>query len=253
VPPLPNARTELFSQGIAAGKSATQAYSDAGYKPSRSNAAMLLRKQNISDRVAEIIREKAEIHRQGVAQAIQATQVTVETILASLTRALEGAESEKDWRTAVAAAMAQARVTGNIAPERHLVKNVGPSPSELSDEELAERVGMLQARIRAEQEEFCERLGVSPNEITLAILWELEDSERGVARADEALDVTPEDEPRGTRHMPPGVIPKGIRAPEYVRPKPQMTRGEADRLARKPGPKVISGVAVPASGVNGRR
>ena len=44
---LQNHRHELFAQGIVEGKSADQAYADAGFKPGRNNAARLRANENI--------------------------------------------------------------------------------------------------------------------------------------------------------------------------------------------------------------
>jgi phage terminase small subunit len=234
VPPLSLARQELFAQNVAAGLSATRAYQDAGYRPSRKNASALLQKHDVSGRVSEILEERSEIHRVGVAQAIQAHQVTVETILAALSRSLEGAETDKDWRAAVAAAMAQARVTGNIAPERHLVKTLGPG--DLNDEELEARIEALQGTVRAAQEDLIARIGASADELTVRQLWEAEDAENGIVRSDAAIDITPADEQPGTRHMPP-LGSRGVRVPDYRRlpaPAKVLTKGEAERLARRP-------------------
>lgn len=60
MPVLSNARHERFAQGIAAGKTADQAYQDAGYKPSRQNASTLRTNQTVSDRVAEL-QERAAV------------------------------------------------------------------------------------------------------------------------------------------------------------------------------------------------
>ena len=57
MPVLSNAKHELFCQHLALGKTASEAYELAGYKPSRSNASVLRAKQNISDRLAEILQE----------------------------------------------------------------------------------------------------------------------------------------------------------------------------------------------------
>lgn len=58
--PLTNQRHELFAQGLAAGKTADEAYAAAGYKPNRGNASVLKSNQSISDRVAEILGASAK-------------------------------------------------------------------------------------------------------------------------------------------------------------------------------------------------
>ena len=59
MPTLSNAKHEYFAQELAKGKTADEAYQLAGYKANRGNAATLKAKQNISDRVAEIMERKA--------------------------------------------------------------------------------------------------------------------------------------------------------------------------------------------------
>lgn len=63
MPALKNAKHEAFAQALAAGKSASEAYTSVGYKDSRSAASRLSAKVNIGQRVAEIVArvsEKAE-------------------------------------------------------------------------------------------------------------------------------------------------------------------------------------------------
>ncbi len=49
-----NARQELFCQSLLVGKSADQAYADAGYKPSRPHASRLATNGNVLARLAEL-------------------------------------------------------------------------------------------------------------------------------------------------------------------------------------------------------
>ena len=57
---LKNQRHELFAQAIASGKTADEAYQDAGYKENRGNAARLNANESISDRVREILDRSAK-------------------------------------------------------------------------------------------------------------------------------------------------------------------------------------------------
>lgn len=59
--PLPNARQERFAQSLAAGMTATDAYIDAGYKPSRAHASRLATNGSIVARVAELQAQVAAI------------------------------------------------------------------------------------------------------------------------------------------------------------------------------------------------
>lgn len=60
MPTLPNARHERFAQALAQGKTADEAYTAAGFKPNRGNAATLKAKQNIRSRVEELTSRAAE-------------------------------------------------------------------------------------------------------------------------------------------------------------------------------------------------
>jgi hypothetical protein len=73
MPVLKNQRQELFAQGLAAGKSASLAYEEAGYVPNRGNASILKAKQNIIDRVLELQRQQQErivLSRQSIVDAL---------------------------------------------------------------------------------------------------------------------------------------------------------------------------------------
>ncbi len=54
MPALANARHERFAQELAKGKSASEAYIDAGYEESRSAASRLSTNVNVQSRVAEL-------------------------------------------------------------------------------------------------------------------------------------------------------------------------------------------------------
>ena len=71
MPILKNPRHERFCQALAKGETADQAYVTAGYKENRGNAARLKAKQNVLNRVAEIL-EKAAVR----------TEITVQSQMA---------------------------------------------------------------------------------------------------------------------------------------------------------------------------
>lgn len=56
---LQNAKHERFAQGLAKGMTADEAYVSAGFKANRGNAATLKAKQNVADRVAELLERAA--------------------------------------------------------------------------------------------------------------------------------------------------------------------------------------------------
>lgn len=60
MPMLSNARHERFAQALAAGKTADEAYQEAGYKPSRPHASRLATKGNVKERLAELLGRATE-------------------------------------------------------------------------------------------------------------------------------------------------------------------------------------------------
>lgn len=60
MPALKNARHERFVQALAKGKSQEEAYTLAGYKPSRSAASRLAADVNICERLAELTERAAD-------------------------------------------------------------------------------------------------------------------------------------------------------------------------------------------------
>ena len=76
MPALKNQRHELFAQTLASGKTAKDAYALAGYKPSESNSAWLARKEEISNRVAEINSGRLEKQQKIEAAATERAVIT---------------------------------------------------------------------------------------------------------------------------------------------------------------------------------
>lgn len=73
MPILENPRHERFAQGLAAGKSADEAYKDAGFKPDRGHASRLAANGNVQERVQELLGRAAEgvvIDRQWVLERL---------------------------------------------------------------------------------------------------------------------------------------------------------------------------------------
>lgn len=129
---LPNARHESFAQALAKGKSAAEAYVEAGYKPSRSAASRLSTNVNIERRVAEL---------QG--RAAKKVEVTLESLLNELEEARTLAMGEKQTSAAVSATMGKAKLTGLLIEKReHTGRNGGPIQTvdltKLSGDELAQ-------------------------------------------------------------------------------------------------------------------
>jgi len=75
MPILKNPKHERFAQELAKGKSASDAYVAAGYKPKRQNASRLMTKDDIQIRVAEIQKRGAD-----------RAEITVENVLRELAK-----------------------------------------------------------------------------------------------------------------------------------------------------------------------
>lgn len=71
MPVLSNAKHELFAQGLAQGKSASEAYEAAGYKANRHNAARLNTNEHVRRRVEELITAAAEKAEVSVARVLE--------------------------------------------------------------------------------------------------------------------------------------------------------------------------------------
>jgi phage terminase small subunit len=102
MPVLKKARHERFAQAIAKGKSATEAYAEAGYRGDRTAASRLSTYVNVVARVKELQSEGAE-------RAL----VSIESLTTELEAARQLAMAdEKGASAAVAAVMGKAKLHG---------------------------------------------------------------------------------------------------------------------------------------------
>lgn len=116
MPVLKNSRHEKFAQLLAEGKSADEAYVEAGYKKNRHNAAALAREEHISTRLQELQDKAAE-----------RTLVTIESLTDELEEARAIAIAEKQSSAAVAASMGKAKLHGLLIEKKQLSgANGGP-------------------------------------------------------------------------------------------------------------------------------
>jgi len=133
MPVLKNARHEQFAQALAKGMTAEQAYTEAGFKANRHNAAALARKQHISTRVEDIrirVSDKAEW--------------TAADRLAALKRIHSAAEGT-DPRTAISAIAEANKMQGAYPPAKHqLSGTVGTFDlTKVTDADLAKLEAIL--------------------------------------------------------------------------------------------------------------
>lgn len=92
MPVLTNPRHERFCQYLAQGKTASEAYELAGYKPNRSNAAQMAHKEHIKDRLTQINAKLAKV-----------TQITVESLIEQNQEIFRLAKASHQYSVAVSA------------------------------------------------------------------------------------------------------------------------------------------------------
>ena len=133
MPALQNQKWEMFAQGLVEGKSAYQAYQDAGYKENRGNCIRLKETESIVARVKEL--QTAHVQRHNV---------TVDSLTNELEEARLSAMDGSREAAAISATMGKAKIHG-IGAEKHA--HSGPDGGaiefDVSDLELARRIGYM--------------------------------------------------------------------------------------------------------------
>lgn len=112
MPALENAKHERFAQELAKGKTADEAYQEAGYAENRGNAIRLKANERVAARVAEIL-ERAAIR----------TEITVAGITAKLLAIAEKAETKDEapmLSVARASYMDAAKLNGLVLDKQEL-------------------------------------------------------------------------------------------------------------------------------------
>lgn len=98
---LENERHELMAQHLAQGKTASESYVLAGFRPSRSNAARLSANEHIGQRVSEI-----------QAAGAKSAEVSVQSLIAELETARAQAQTLGQLSAAVRATAEKAKISG---------------------------------------------------------------------------------------------------------------------------------------------
>jgi phage terminase small subunit len=106
MPVLPNPRHEAFAQALAKGKTADEAYAQAGYSPNRGNATRLKANENIRKRVSELQGRVAEQAAWSAAERMKSLQ------------AIHDAQVDADPRTAIAAIAEANKMDGSHKPTK---------------------------------------------------------------------------------------------------------------------------------------
>ena len=143
MPILRNARHEKFAQELAAnGVSAYQAYINAGFRPSRQNAARLRAKEDIAARVLEI-----------QAAGAKSAEITVASLIEELEAARVKATSLNQLSAAVRATAEKAKISGLLVEKQQIeVVNTEYEPTSAAEvlADVMEKVGERAARALAE-------------------------------------------------------------------------------------------------------
>ena len=141
MPILENERYELFAQSLAQGKTAQQAYSDAGYKPSRKNAWRLKTNKDIAARVLELR-----------VAASKSAEVSIASLIEELEAARVKATSLNQLSAAVRATAEKAKISGLLVEKQQIeVVNTEYEPTSSVEvlAEVMEKVGEQAARALA--------------------------------------------------------------------------------------------------------
>jgi len=143
VPILRNARHEKFAQELAAnGLSAYQAYINAGFRPSRQNAARLRAKEDVAARVLEI-----------QAAGAKSAEITVASLIEELEAARVKATDLNQLSAAVRATAEKAKISGLLVEKQQIeVVNTEYEPTSAAEvlADVMEKVGERAARALAE-------------------------------------------------------------------------------------------------------
>ena len=136
MPVLKNPKREAFCQARASGKTLDQAYAEAGYKPSRNNAARLVMSKEVKARLAELQAKVAEKY-----------EVTVETMAAQFDEDRKNAIKWKQGSAAHAASHSKAKLFGLMVDKQSV--NVTHNYSLMTEEELRFEIAAIHAEARS--------------------------------------------------------------------------------------------------------
>jgi phage terminase small subunit len=136
VPLLINNRHELFAQGLAAGKTADQAYVDAGFKANSGNAARLNGDERIQARVGELKAASAE-----------SVQLTREWVLSKLINNARVALGEIEQKLKL---VQKNRNTGEILVAETIAHHPDKAAANKALELLGKEIGMFVERVNSE-------------------------------------------------------------------------------------------------------
>jgi phage terminase small subunit len=133
MPSLKNPKHERFAQEVAKGATLERAYAEAGYKPSRANAARLMKCNGTQVRIDELLQRGA-----------QRAELTVQSLIEEADDVRVKAMEAKQFSAAIAA-IKEMGVLSGLRVEKSERKKVG-DVGRLSDEELEAIITDARAR-----------------------------------------------------------------------------------------------------------
>lgn len=149
MPALKNAKQETFAQKIAAGATLEEAQRAAGYKINRGNAVRLKTKENVANRIAELVGKGAE-----------KAEVNIERVLKELSRIafsdLRNALDESgnlvapsEWSDDFASAVAAFEIVAKPGPDKttEYIHKIRTWDKNSALEKLAKHLGMFIDRV----------------------------------------------------------------------------------------------------------
>lgn len=145
MPILPNPRHEKFAQALAKGKTADEAYTDAGFKYNRGNAARLKANESIMKRVDELVSKGAEKAETSIARVLQELSRLGFSDIRKAFDANGNLKRPEDWDDEFAASVASVEVvTRNIGDgEVEHVHKIKVWDKNSALEKIAKHLGMF--------------------------------------------------------------------------------------------------------------
>jgi phage terminase small subunit len=115
MPTVKNPKYERFAQELAKGRSASQAYVEAGYKANRHNASALARTQPIRTRVSELLQKRERVDAKATELAVEKLALTKEWVVGKLIENVERALQARRVRGEDGEEQGEYQYQGNVA------------------------------------------------------------------------------------------------------------------------------------------
>ncbi|MGY3608347.1 MULTISPECIES: terminase small subunit [unclassified Bradyrhizobium] len=176
MPILKNPKHERVAQELAKGRSAAQAYIEAGYKANRHNASALARTQPIKTRVSELLEKRERVDAKATEKAVEKLALTKEWVIDKLIENVERALQARPVRGKEGEEQGEYQYQGSVANRalELLGKELGMfidrkelgKPGEfesMTDEELDSCIAELLSPGKAGSGKGAQGMGASPS------------------------------------------------------------------------------------------